>query len=356
MWCLALITPLSIRQVQDLKGELKNSKRMLVIHHWDSDGIASAALIGRFASKLGVDVRFHVPKIGLYSIEAIDLKLIDDYEPDVLLILDYGIPLRDVEKIERVLGVNVVVIDHHLNEVRSKGFFNPVAYGSSEDEYPSTTWVLRDLIDVRESLDLVALGVVGDLGKRLEVKKFKGEIERYALKFGLTLNDLYRASELVDSCYRLFDYDMICHARDLLKREGVNGVLRSCLLDEELQKLKFEVENAYLNLRLIKDGGLIKVFELKSHSYITSLIGRGLANKFENSIVMLVHKVEGLNLTYVYVRSNAFNLRGVLEALKKSDVNVGGKDQVFVVTCPSDSNEHVERVYDLIVKVVGDVK
>ena len=176
------------------------------------------------------------------------------------------------------------------------------------------------------------------------------------MKFGLTLNDLYRASELVDSCYRLFDYDMICHARDLLKREGVNGVLRSCLLDEELQKLKFEVENAYLNLRLIKDGGLIKVFELKSHSYITSLIGRSLANKFENSIVMLVHKVEGLNLTYVYVRSNAFNLRGVLEALKKSDVNVGGKDQVFVVTCSSDSNEHVERVYDLIVKVVGDVK
>ncbi|MHC1601075.1 MAG: DHH family phosphoesterase [Candidatus Nezhaarchaeales archaeon] len=351
-----MIIPLLSRHAQELQELLKNFKRIAVIHHWDSDGLASAALIGRYLSKFNVDTSFHIPKIGIYAIEAINLSEIKEQEPEALLILDYGIPVSHIEKLESLLGVDVIVVDHHINDVRSKSFFNPIAEGLSEDEYPSTTWVLRDLIDVEDSLDLVALGVVGDLGKRLEDKALKGIIEGFISKFGLALDDIYEASNLVDSCYRLLDYSSIHYARRLLEDRGVEGVLRSPILDEKLLELKDEVDRALHSLKLIENGRSIKIFELATKSYITSLIGRELAHKFKNSIIMLIHEVKGLGLTYIYVRSLKFNLRGVLEALRKDQsMNIGGKDKVFVVTCPANCKDHVMLIYDKLIELIGDV-
>ena len=335
---------------------MKRFKSMAIIHHWDSDGLASAALIGRYLSKINVKASFYIPKIGIYAIEAINLREIKEQEPEALLILDYGIPVNHIEKLENLLGVDVIVVDHHINDVRPKCFFNPIARGSREDEYPSTTWVLRDLIDVEDSLDLVALGVVGDLGKRLEGKALKSILEGFISKFGLTLDDIYEASNIVDSCYRLLDYSSIHYARSILEDRGVEGVLKSPFLDEKLLELKNEIDRAKRDLRLVEDGRLIKVFELATKSYITSLIGRELAHKFKDSIIMLVHEVKGLELTYIYVRSLKFNLRGVLEALRKSgDINIGGKDHVFVVTCHANCGDYVMLIYDKLHELIGDV-
>lgn len=66
-----------------------------------------------------------------------------------------------MDEVEKRLGVDVVVVDHHANAVRAQRFYNPVARGAAEDDYPSTTWVLRELMP-RDT----AIVVVSDHGTK----------------------------------------------------------------------------------------------------------------------------------------------------------------------------------------------
>ena len=44
-------------------------KKALVIHHWDADGIASAALLKKHLTSKGFEVRTYTPPIGAYLVE-----------------------------------------------------------------------------------------------------------------------------------------------------------------------------------------------------------------------------------------------------------------------------------------------
>jgi len=85
-------------------------------------------------------------------------------------------------------------------------------------------------------------------------------------------------------------------------------------------------------LELLRNYDLLKVFKLRTRSYITSLIGRELAYRFSNSVVVLLHIVEKLDCKYIYVRSMRYGLRSVLSEIKAHGLTVGGKDKVLVVT------------------------
>ncbi|RLF20109.1 MAG: hypothetical protein DRJ68_05305 [Thermoprotei archaeon] len=329
---------------------LTNYRRVAVVHHWDVDGISSSAILGRALFKLGVEAHYCVPKIGLYRPEAIDLEAVAKAKPRALLLVDYGLRVDYVDEVERRLGVDVVVVDHHANAVRAQRFYNPVARGAAEDDYPSTTWVLRELLKLDDDLDLVALGVVGDLGKSLEVKPIRRGLELMASKHGLSLEDLYEASNLVNSCYRLLDSHCIGEVRELLVERGVKGVLASCKLKEKAEELKREVERAAARIKEVFARGPVKAYELTSNSYITSSIGRELAYRHRESIVALVHKVESLGVTYIYVRSLKYNLRRALEELRAKGLEVGGKDQVFVVTCLNGRGE-VDLVLEALTSI-----
>jgi len=327
--------------------ELARAGRVAVIHHWDADGLASAAVIARHLKSRSA--LFSVPRVGYYSLSAIDINAIKEFRPDLVLVLDYGLPASEVRELSRAVNSTVGVVDHHVNECADDILFcNPLACGSSEEEYPSTTWVLKNLINAGSPDDMVSLGIVGDLGKVLEDHPLKDWVDATARKYGLTLQDLVRASELVDTCYRLVDYECMEAVRNTLIEGGVAGILQSELLKSKLVALRSEVEEAIGKLELLRDYGILKVFKLRTRSYITSLVGRELAHRYWDSVVVLVHHVEKLGLEYIYVRNRKFSLRGVLERLKAEGLRVGGKDKVFVVTIRNEVSELDRLVSSLL--------
>jgi len=327
--------------------ELARAGRVAVIHHWDADGLASAAITARLLKSK--NVLFLVPKVGYYSLSAIDINAIKRFRPDLTLILDYGLPASEVRELSRAVSSTVAVIDHHVNECADDILFcNPLACGSSEEDYPSTTWVLKNLINTGSTDDLISLGIVGDLGKALEDHPLKDWVEASARRYGLTLQDLGKASELVDACYRLVDYECMVVARRSLIEEGVAEILCNELLKSKLVALRNEVEEALGKLEFLKDYSVLKVFKLRTTSYITSLVGRKLSYKYQDSVVVLVHYVEKLGLGYIYVRSHKYSLRKVLERLKAEGLRVGGKDKVFVVTVRNGVSELDRLVSSLL--------
>ena len=327
--------------------ELARASRVAIIHHWDTDGLTSAAITSRLLKS--ENILFLIPKVGYYSLSAIDINAIKEFKPDLTLVLDYGLPASEVRKLSRGVSSAIAVVDHHVNECADDMLFcNPLACGSSEEEYPSTTWVLKNLINAGSPDDLVSLGIVGDLGKALDTHPLKDWVEASVRRYGLTPQDLVSASELVDACYRLIDYECMEVARETLIKDGFTGVLRNELLESKLAVLKSEVREALSKLELSRDYGKLKVFKLMTRSYITSLVGRELAHTYRDSVVVLVHYVEKLGLEYIYVRSRKYSLRNVLEKLKAEGLRVGGKDKVFVVTVRNGVSELGRLVSSLL--------
>jgi len=341
---------MSIDACVEVLRRLMESSRIAVVHHWDCDGVASSAILKRILRK--TDITFFVPRIGVYDRTALPTNGIRSIDPDIVLVLDYCLDPRQVEEVAKSLAVTMAIVDHHVVEGFTKLFCNPVALGLPEDRYPSTTYVLYQTMkamgmDVDGVLDLVALGVVADVGWR---RGF--DLSKLLPDHGYSLEELMSIAEAVDSCYRLGDYECIDHAREKLV-ENPRDVLRDPYLQSRREFVRKEIEKAKNMLEPRERRGVVLVFELKTRVYATSALGRYLANLYPRNVIVLVNYVESLGISYVYVRSSTHYLRHALEELRFRKLRVGGKDRVFVVTCTdAECGEEVRIVIEVLEKHV----
>jgi single-stranded DNA-specific DHH superfamily exonuclease len=191
------------------------AEKVFIVHHWDADGVASAALLARrLGGKLvGTDV----PRIGVYAAEAVP-------EPPrnaLLVVLDYGIPGPEYDKLAERTSTPIAVVDHHAVEPprRLSTYCNPVALKKgSERDYPGNSLLVYKLLgEPRDTGDqfLAALGVVGDLEPFLKAgRKHPGLAlaEELLRETNVSLEEASRLARSIDSCYRLLDYDCLRYA------------------------------------------------------------------------------------------------------------------------------------------------
>lgn len=166
-------------------------QRILVAGDFDTDGATSTALVIRCLSKMGAQyVNYVVPNRAEFgyglSKELVDYSL--QYEPDLIITVDNGISSIEGVAYAQSLGIRVVVTDHHLPPdvlPSADAIVNPNLIG---DEFPSKClagvgvafyvmvalrahlrtiqWFEQKQIpemDLRDVLDLVALGTVADV-------------------------------------------------------------------------------------------------------------------------------------------------------------------------------------------------
>ena len=161
---------------------LEQGRPMLVWGDYDVDGITSTALVKDFMAFHGIDIRYHIPS-RLEAGYGLNTPLIEQLAAEgvsLLLTVDCGI--SDVEPIARAkeLGMTVVVSDHHLpGEIlpAADAICNPRL---SPCPCPALAGVGVAFLlmaalniplqqksgmkaDIREYLDLVALGTLADV-------------------------------------------------------------------------------------------------------------------------------------------------------------------------------------------------
>ncbi len=338
------------RIIEQLKKD--GGKCFQIVHHWDTDGIISAVLLEKFLKKIlkKTSISFVVPKIGEHSINAFDIPLGKNYS---LLITDYGIPINDIEKAYADKGVKTYIIDHHKNAIppnHKSIICNPIAYGATEDEFPSTTVVIKKLIDADADELLVAIGIVGDLGQRISQGPYYSWVKRVLYKNNISLQEAIEITKLIDSCYKLLDKKCILHTIETLREKNPTSVLNDKLLRNNLEQIKDEVEKIIKDETSTESFRNIVLVNAKSKYYVTSEVGRRLASEYPDKIIVLYNRVETMETTYIYVRSQTYQVGEIIKCLKNKGYIVGGKDHVFVVTCKNNCGKERNMIINLLME------
>ena len=165
-----------------LTEELLRGRQVCVWGDYDVDGITSTALVLDFLARHGFSARHYIPNrlSEGYGLSREVISRLAAEGVGVLLTVDCGI--SDVESVDfaKSLGLTVIVTDHHLpaEEVpRADGLFNPrlgscpcptlagvgVAFlliAAVNNELHAAG---RPKVDLRDLLDLVALGTLADV-------------------------------------------------------------------------------------------------------------------------------------------------------------------------------------------------
>jgi len=159
---------------------IRAGERIVVFGDYDVDGTTSAIILSDIIRVLGGDVRTLIADrfAGGYGLSDVALKRCLENSPRLLVTCDCG--SSDHERIARArgLGVDVIVVDHHLvpeDTLPAFAFLNPhrpecgfadkglCSAGLAFSLGAALRTEMRSKLDVRGWLDLVAVGTIADL-------------------------------------------------------------------------------------------------------------------------------------------------------------------------------------------------
>lgn len=166
---------------------LKNDEHILIHGDFDVDGVTASALLAKVLTENGAKVSVYIPQrfdTG-YGFSPDSLEKSFKIEPYQLLVtVDCGITSNDAVKKANILGVDVIITDHHeQGEELPEAFaiINTKIHESTNDlsclagvgiafklahaflKYGIENGLIFQHFDLRDVMDLVALGTIADI-------------------------------------------------------------------------------------------------------------------------------------------------------------------------------------------------
>ncbi|MHC1579921.1 MAG: DHH family phosphoesterase [Candidatus Alkanophagales archaeon] len=277
--------------------------RCLVIHHWDADGISSAALLylllrrGVFGEP-PAKITNVTPKIGIYSLEGLRIR---EGNYDVVILADICFPREEVLRLKKLVGAEELwIFDHHFQEeVRGAGVrhVNPVIESGSP--CPSTSWLLAERFRMSspQCEFLKILGAVGDLEDRIKKMEAYRDVNKFLDSVNMSFEEFLHVVELVDSNYRVGCAECVEEAPlKLLEAEKPQDVLKIEEWCRRAEKVRSEVERCVSECgrrkyEVVTAGGHdVIICELDTHFHIISAVTRRLAAANPEKIVVVVNR------------------------------------------------------------------
>lgn len=316
----------------------------LLIHHWDTDGVCSAALL---MQNLGKKMENITPTIGNYFLTEGEINLCRNFEK--VYIVDMALPESDVIKLSSFS--DVTIFDHHLQKlIEGVNHINPVAKGESQEKYPSATWVLKKHFGMDVNL-LVILGIVGDNEYKIkENRTFFEIVKSFCERYSTSLDQLVKAVHLIDSNYKLGDKKSVEGIPHIIGEMSIKDILEHERWNKNLETLEEEIKEALGKSRSLDKN--VEMIDMESPHNIISEVTRKLAwGTGKNAVV--VNRGYFPDKSQIYVRTNSLNLSSLIGELKSLGYNVGGKDRVMGAIIPK---EDTDLVVEKIIKFLGGEK
>lgn len=162
-----------------LRDAIGNTRKIAVWGDYDVDGITATALVKDFMSRRGVEILHYIPDrldFG-YGLHADGIQELARQGVGLLLTVDCGIANVDEIQKAKNLGMQVIVTDHHLpgqTLPEADIIINPKLGGWPSDNLSGVgvSFLLMGALnsilpgeqtDIRDFLDLVALGTIADV-------------------------------------------------------------------------------------------------------------------------------------------------------------------------------------------------
>jgi single-stranded DNA-specific DHH superfamily exonuclease len=313
--------------------------RGLLMHHWDTDGICSAAMLLKRLNRNSIVT--WTPQIGTFFLTKEQIEWIKQF--DYVFIVDMALPIENIQSISN--NNKVVIIDHHHQKpIYEVDHYNPVSHGASSEDYPGTTWVLKEILGEKISLYSI-LGPIGDREKKIkDNKKFWRIILDFAQSQNMTFEDLLKMTYLIDVNYKIGDKKAVEEAPwILLEYQNPTDILENKIWIEKLEVLNKEIN------RILKEDpeeiqGVL-VNKLNTKYSIISMITRRIAwDTGKNTLVVNYGFFQDHD--QVYSRSNSFDMHYLINRAHELGINAGGKKDVLGAIVPKKLTE------DFIVEIL----
>jgi len=301
----------------------------LIIHHWDADGLCSAAiLLGYLKPRRLANM---CPTIGAFYLSDEEIEYAGGF--DYIIIVDMALPEADVRRLSE--ETRVVIFDHHHQEpITGVEHFNPVARGADAALYPSCTWVIRERLGLSLGMH-VALGFIGDREHRImENPRFKEITEEYLADEDISFDEALKLVGLIDSSYKVGDKKGVEEAPRLLmgytKPDDIrnNGRWRRNLrlFQDKLTEILEEPPED-------RDGVLMK--NLNTGYAVISAVTRRIAWGTGRDTIV-VNTGFFPRHDQLYSRSSRRDMQPMIERARELGFNAGGKSDVLGAIVPKE--------------------
>jgi len=306
----------------------------IIIHHWDTDGICSAAIVAMVLEKKGESWVNYTLQIGKFEFDKRVAKEIK--EADTVYIVDLNMP----EAVEK-LSQRVIFIDHHIQKRITNPNIkqvNPIISGKSEKEFPSATWVVSHHFSIWNYLS--ALGAVGDVGSSIFDWPIGKKVEELLNKEGLSKDDAVRLVSLLDSNYIAMDRQSVEEAVSVILNSNPKDLLENRKWNHNVGRIGKEIERAFSGLNA---NGRFAEIEFESDFNIVSYVARKAVWEMDFDAALVVNRnFNGRSQVYLRIKPRTnYNIPKIINKLKASGFNAGGKKEVFGVVCPKSRLEEV---------------
>jgi single-stranded-DNA-specific exonuclease len=165
---------------------LHQKQKITVFGDYDVDGATSSSLLKRFFKAIGLDISIYIPDRLLegYGPSAQAMDFLKEHGTDLVIIVDSGTTAFEAIHHAKTIGLDVIVLDHHIGEPKLPEAYAIVNPNRLDETSPHTylaavgmsflfiCGIVKQLKktdpeiklpDVRQFLDLVALGTVCDV-------------------------------------------------------------------------------------------------------------------------------------------------------------------------------------------------
>jgi len=310
---------------------LKLKGNGLLIHHWDTDGICSAALLLKRLHQC--TITNETPTLGNYFLTEHELSDYSKY--DFVLVADMALPKDQILTLSA--HAPVFIFDHHLQDIISEvNHYNPISLGEKPTEYPSASWIVNQLLQNPVNL-FALLGIVGDHEHNIKNNAaFFSLITEFCTQHTLTFDDLMMMVSLLDANYKLGEKQVVEDAPHyLLAHSSPQDILINRRWKNNLEKLQTEIQKILKTPPEHTHDLLIK--NIHTPYNIISTITRKI---FWDSGVDTIVINTGFfpDKDQLYVRSKK-NMQPMIVQGRKLGYKAGGKQEVLGAIIPKEHTQ-----------------
>ncbi len=309
----------------------------LIVHHWDADGICSAALIARHLAKK--DFLNASPPVGDYRLDERIHMLIE--KADSIFIVDLNVP-EEVEKIEK----STVYFDHHIQSSIDGRMVRQINPAVSGERPASCAIVVSTHINTWNAETVI--GTAGDAGRfAFAIPEIRGTMER----LGMSESQAVRLAELIDSNHISGNRESVERAVKVVLENEWRDLLEYEPWIRQIEKIEWEVERT---LSGVDGRGKHAFLEFKSSFNIISRVAKVLVWEMGFDEALVINRdFNGKVKLYYRISKESASERDtgrIISDLRATGISAGGKDDVVGCVFESEMFEQVMELLQLHVR------
>ena len=153
-----------LENIENILKKIKHSDKICVIHHDDSDGCSSAALLSILIHNMIGDYPILFPIIGIENVNNKLINRIRIMNPDFVFVFDVTVKPTELDVFKGF------ILDHHIfTEIKQREdmpYFNPRFFEKEDERVPPTCYmvrrVLKDLYPNEKVAWIAGIGITED--------------------------------------------------------------------------------------------------------------------------------------------------------------------------------------------------